>query len=44
MQALIDVSLVLDVRQRQAVAGQLTGGPHPFATFAHPPADSAATT
>jgi len=43
-QALIDVSLVLNAQQRQAIAGQLTGGPRPFATFAHPPAASAATT
>ena len=43
-QALIDVSLVLNAQQRQAIAGQLTDGPRPFATFPHPPAASAATT
>ena len=43
-QALIDVSLVLNAQQRQAIAGQLTGGPRPFATFAFPHAASAATT
>lgn len=44
MQALIDVSLVLNMRQRQAIASQLTTGPRPFASFAHSPAASAATT
>jgi hypothetical protein len=43
-QALIDVGLVLNVQQRQRIAGQLTGGPRPVATFAHPHAASAATT
>ena len=44
MQALIDVSLVLNARQRQAIAGPLTGGPLPLPALAHPPAASAATT
>ena len=43
-QALIDVSLVLNAQQRQAIASQLTDGPRPFAAFAHPHAASAATT
>jgi protein CpxP len=43
-QALIDVSLVLNAQQRQAIAGQLTDGPRPFAALQHPHAASAATT
>ena len=43
-QALVDVSLVLNAQQRQAIASQLTDGPRPFATFPHPHAASAATT
>ena len=43
-QALIDVSLVLNAQQRQAIASQLTDGPRPFAAFPHPHAASAATT
>jgi Spy/CpxP family protein refolding chaperone len=43
-QALIDVSLVLNAQQRQAIAGRLTAAPRPFESFAHPPAASAATT
>ncbi len=41
-QALIDVGMVLNAQQRQAIAGQLTDGPHPFVPFHHPHAASAA--
>ena len=41
-QALIDVGLVLTPTQRQAIAGQLADGPHPFAGFPHPHAPSGA--
>jgi Spy/CpxP family protein refolding chaperone len=42
MQALLDVGLVLNPRQRQAIASQLTDGPRPFAGLHHPHAASAA--
>ena len=42
MQALIDVSLVLDAGQRQAIAAQLAEAPRAFAGFHHPLAASAA--
>jgi Spy/CpxP family protein refolding chaperone len=41
-QALLDVSLVLDARQRQTIASQLADGPRPFAALRHPPAASTA--
>ena len=42
-QALIDVGLVLNVRQRQTIASQLADGPRPFAVLDHPPAALAVT-
>lgn len=41
-QALIDVGLVLNARQRQTIASQLTDGPRPFAGLPYPHAASAA--
>jgi Spy/CpxP family protein refolding chaperone len=41
-QALLDVSLVLNAQQRQAIASQLADGPRPFASIRHPHAASAA--
>ncbi len=35
-QALLDVSLVLNAPQRQAIASRLADGPRPFAILAHP--------
>ena len=40
-QALLDVSLVLNAPQRQAIASQLADGPRPFAGFPQPHAASA---
>lgn len=41
-QALLDVSLVLSVQQRQIVANRLADGPRPFAGLLHPHAAPAA--
>lgn len=41
-QALLDVSMVLDVRQRQVIAARLAGGPHPFSALRSHPAAPAA--
>ena len=42
-QALIDVGLVLNARQRQTIASQLADGPRPFAALDHPTAAPAVT-
>ncbi len=41
-QALIDFGLVLNARQRQAIAGELAGAPRAFAGFHRPLAAAAA--